>query len=849
MTQDLESELAALPVAEAVPRLRAAFEQHRNAVLEAPPGAGKSTAIPLFLLSAPWLADRKIVMLEPRRLAARAVAARMATLLGERVGETVGYRTRLESRVSPATRIEVITEGILTRRLQHDPALEEAHLVIFDEFHERSLQADLGLALCLDAQATLREDLRLLAMSATLDGTAVARLMHDAPVVRSEGRSYAVETRYVGRSRPPARIESDVARAVRSAHSSESGDILVFLPGAAEIRRVAELLSEPPLAARTRVMPLYGDLSAEAQDAAIRPAASGERKVVLATNIAETSLTIEGIHVVVDSGLVRRTRFDAPSGMDRLVTTRCSRASADQRRGRAGRLGPGICVRLWSEGEQASLAANTPAEILEADLASLSLELAAWGVADPAALRWLDPPPAAPLAQACDLLMRLGAVDRNGRITAEGRSMSALGAHPRLAHMMIRGVALGQGALACELAGILSERDLLRARGPERNADLEARIEALRSGRSPLPGFDLDPGARQRAARQRDLFQQQLGIRAQTGRSDSNQVGALLAFAYPDRIALRRGDTPRYLLANGRGAHFAEPQTLARAATIVVAELDAGERDARIYLAAALDRPEFERSHAQEIETRHEIHWNTQQQAVVARRLRSFGALALAEEPLADASAEALSAAMIEGVRELGLEALPWTRELRTWQSRVEFLRRSLPDRTADWARVDDAALLASLETWLAPFLGGVTRREHLARIDLAEALRGLLNWRQREDLGRWAPTHLAVPSGSRIAILYGEGDSPAIAVRLQEVFGLNTTPRIADGRVPVTIRLLSPAGRPVQVTQDLASFWARGYQEVRKELKGRYPKHYWPENPLEATPTRRVRPRTTDRH
>jgi ATP-dependent helicase HrpB len=844
---DLDTELAALPVAEAVPRLLAAFEQHRNAVLVAPPGAGKSSGIPLFLRSAPWLGERKIVMLEPRRLAARAVATRMATLLAERVGESVGYRTRLESRVSRATRIEVITEGILTRRLQQDPALEDTCLVVFDEFHERNLQADLALALCLDAQATLREDLRLLAMSATLDGAAVARLMNAAPVVNSPGRSFPVETRYAPRTaREPLRLEHEVVRAVRSAHASEGGDILVFLPGAAEIRRVAQLLGEPPLAPGTKIMPLYGDLPVEAQDAAIRSAARGERKVVLATNIAETSLTIEGVRVVVDSGLERRNRFDPLSGMNRLATVRCSRASADQRRGRAGRVRPGTCVRLWTEGEHATRAAHAPAEILEADLAPLALELAAWGVSDPAQLRWLDPPPAAPFAQARDLLLRLEAIDRDGRITAAGRAVAALGTHPRLAHMMVRGMALGQGAVACELAGILSERDLLRSRGSERNADVEPRVEALRTGRSPLPGFDVEPGARQRAARQRDLFRRQLGIETDTqpARFGAADLGVLLALAYPDRIAQRRGESARYLLANGRGAYFAEPQSLAGSPMLAIAELDAGEREARIYLAAALERAAFERAFAADIETRAEVHWDSRQQAVVARKLRCFGALVLTEESLVDAGRDVIAAAMTEGVRELGLEALPWTNELRAWRARIEFLRRSLPDRTAGWPAVDDATLLASLERWLAPFLDGVTRRDHLARIDLRGALQALLSWTQRGELERWAPSHLVVPSGSRIAIAYDEGDSPTIAVRLQEVFGLSTTPRIADGRVALTVKLLSPAGRPVQVTQDLESFWARGYHDVRKELKGRYPKHYWPENPLEATPTRRVRPR-----
>ena len=784
-------------------------------------------------------------MLEPRRLATRAVAARMAALCGERVGETIGYRTRLDSQISPATRIEVITEGILTRRLQRDQALEGVGLVIFDEFHERNLEADLALALCVDAQATVREDLRLLAMSATLDGVAVARLMNDAPVVSSEGRSFDVETRYKSRTaRDQPRLEHEVVRAVRAAHAAETGDILVFLPGAAEIRRVAELLGTAPLDARTSVMPLFGDLPPDAQDAAIRPAGAGRRKVVLATNIAETSLTIEGIRVVIDSGLERRNRFDPTSGMSRLTTVRCSRASADQRRGRAGRLGPGVCIRLWTEGEQSSLASHTPAEMLEADLAPLALDLAEWGVADPAELRWLDAPPAAPFAQARDLLARLEAIDGTGRITKQGRAMAALGTHPRFAHMMVRAQSREQSVLACELAGVLSERDLLRAPGRERNADLEARIEALRSGRSPLPGFDLDQGARQRAARQRDLFLRRLDIKPGSASASSTEIGGLVALAYPDRVALRRGDAGRYLLANGRGAFFAEPQALASSEMLAIAELDAGEREARIFLAASFKRTDFERLFANDIGTETQVDWDSRQKIVVARAIRSFGALVLEERPLKDAPREARDTAMLTGIHELGLDALPWSRELRSWQARVEFLRRSLPDRTADWPAVNDAALLAGLEQWLEPYLDGITRRDHLARVDLPAALHGFLTWKQCDELERLVPTHFTVPSGSRIAINYDDGGSPTVAVRLQEVFGLGETPRIADGRVPLTMKLLSPAGRPVQVTQDLASFWTRGYHEVRKELKGRYPKHYWPDDPLQATPTRRLRPR-----
>lgn len=834
-----------LPVLEALPELMNALHTRRGAVLQAPPGAGKSTGIPPALLDAAWLGGRKIVMLEPRRLAARAVAARMASVRGERLGETIGYRTRLEAQVSRATRIEVITEGILTRRLQNDPTLEGVGLVIFDEFHERNLEGDLALALCLDAQASVREDLRMLVMSATLDGAAVARLLDDAPLVTSAGRSYEVETRYTPKSRrADERLEAEVVRAVRAAHQSETGDLLVFLPGSGEIRRVADLLAQSPLATHTRVLPLYGDLSTEAQDAAIRPAPGGERKVVLATNIAETSVTIEGIRVVIDSGLERRNRFDPSSGMNRLELVRSSRASADQRRGRAGRLEPGVCIRLWTEGEQASLAAQTSAEILESDLAPLALELAEWGIQDPCALRWLDPPPPAPFAQARDLLTRLRALDSSGRITVDGRSMAALGTHPRLAHMLVRARALDTAALACELAGVLSERDLLRPRGRERNADLEARVETLRSGRSPLPDFDLDAGARNRAARQRDLLRRRLDLKEGGNPMDLSALGALVAFAYPDRIARKRDDAGRYLLANGRGAQFQHPQPLSQSPMLAIADLAGGEREARIYLAARLAAPDFDRLFADEIEVREEIVWNSRELAVVARKIRAFGSLTLDDRPLTTGSSERLVAAMIAGIRELGLSALPWTKDLRIWRARVEFVRRALPERSADWPALDDAALFGTLETWLAPFLDGITRREHLARVELSHALHALFTWKQREDLERFVPTHILVPSGSRIPIEFDAADSPSISVRLQELFGLTETPSIAEGRIPITLKMLSPAGRPVQVTQDLRSFWARGYHEVRKELKGRYPKHHWPDDPLQATPTRRARPR-----
>ena len=832
--------LPALPILAVLEALADALTRGTAAVLEAPPGAGKSTVVPLALLEAAWLASRRIVMLEPRRLAARAVAVRMADTLGEPVGRTVGYRMRLETRVSGATRIEVVTEGILARLLQEDPALEGVGLVIFDEFHERSLAADLGLALCIDAQRELRADLRLLVMSATLAGDAVAALLGGAAVVRSFGHSFPVELRHARRE--PEQLEREVANTVRRALAAGPGDALVFLPGAPEIRRVERNLLDGELPAGTRVLGLYGELAPDAQDAALAPAAPGTRKVVLATSIAETSLTIPGVRIVVDAGLARRARFDPVTGMSRLETLRVSAASAEQRRGRAGRLEPGVCYRLWTEATQRALAAATTPEILEADLAPLALDLACWGTTE-GALAWLDPPPPPQLAQARELLAELGALDAAARVTPAGRRMAALGMHPRLAHMLLAAVPLGGGTLACELAAILAERDLARTRPGERDADLRKRVELLHGG--DVAGLEADRGALKRARRLADGWARQLRAAAPAPRPESAaDAGLLLAFAYPDRIGGRRADGARYLLSNGRGAAFAGPDALASAEFLVVAELDAGGREARIHLAAPLARADLLRHFAARLQTVERIEWDRREQAVVARRERRLGALVIDESPAHDAPRERLCAAMLAGVRELGLAALPWDQAAGTLRDRLAFLHRLHgADPGNPWPDVSDAALLATLADWLGPFLDGVTRRDHLARLDLAAILAARLDYPARQALERLAPAYLVVPSGSRVAIDYSAA-APTLAVRLQEMFGLTATPTVGGGRVPLTIELLSPAGRPVQVTGDLLSFWRRGYPEVRKELKGRYPKHHWPDDPLTATPTARARPR-----
>jgi ATP-dependent helicase HrpB len=843
-----------LPINEALPALAKALAERRSVLLEAPPGAGKSTLVPLFLLGSPWLDGQKILMLEPRRIAARAVAGRMAHLLGESVGRSVGFRTRLETRISRETRIEVVTEGILTRMIQDDSGLTGIGCVIFDEFHERSLNADLGLALGLESQRNLREDLRLIVMSATLDLQPIAALLGNAPIVAASGRSFDVTTEYVAR-RPEIHLEMQTAQLVRSALREHDGDILCFLPGAAEIRRVARALEESGLDRHVRVHPLYGELDSAAQDAALSPAPTGQRKIVLATSIAETSLTIEGIRVVVDSGLRRYAEFDPTTGMSRLVTHKVSQAAADQRRGRAGRLSTGHCYRLWSEGTQASLAAQSAPEILHADLAPLALELSCWGALDAATLSWLDPPPAAPLAQARDLLRQLEAIDSAGRATAHGRSLARLGTHPRLAHMLVKAREHGAARLACDLAAILGERDILRAGAGARDADLRLRVAVLRGDVRDLPpGIALDNRAKAQAARSSAQWQREFsGARpcasgSAVSADPHESTGLLLAWAYPDRIGRARGDGGRYLLANGRGAHFAEPQALSKSEFLVAAELDGAEREARIFLAAPLRLADLEEHFPAQMLEHAEIVWDDREQLIRARRERRLGALVLESAEIRNPDPEAMQQAALTGLRQLGLAILPWTQELRQWQARVMLMRQYAVPTPEPWPDLSDAALAASLEEWATPWISGFTRREHFSRMDLGHALRGRLSYAQGAILEREAPTHFTVPSGSHVPIDYLDGEIPTLSVRLQEMFGLRQTPSVAAGRLPLLLKLLSPARRPVQITRDLVSFWNRGYHEVKKDLKGRYPKHYWPEDPYAAEPTRRARPRPPPR-
>jgi ATP-dependent helicase HrpB len=806
-----------LPVEAALPALRKALAERGAALLTAEPGAGKTTRVPLALLDCAWLDNQIIVMLEPRRLAARAAARYMAQSLGEQVGGTVGYRVRLDSKVGPKTHIEVVTEGMLTRRLQHDPELAGTGLIIFDEFHERSLEGDLGLALTLDMRAALRPDLRILLMSATLDAAPLAKLLGDALIISAPGRSFPVETRYRPRANP--RLEDDVAAAIRQALRETEGGILAFLPGEAEIRRTAERLSE--LGAGVTLHPLYGALPAEAQDRAIRPAQTGERKIVLATTIAESSLTIEGIGTVVDCGYKRAPRFDPRTGMTRLETVRISLASAQQRRGRAGRLGPGTCYRLWSEAEERGFAAQDLPEILSADLAPFCLDLAAWGAPDPAKLIFPDAPPDAAIKRATHLLRALCAIDEKGAITGEGRAMAALPLHPRLAHMVAAGQKRGEGLLACDLAALLSERDIL---GAKREADLSLRLEALQARANGTARIEAAAAQLRRIA----------GIKG--GTRNIHAAGALVSQAYPDRIAQARGARGHFRMSGGGGAVLPETDPLAGAAFLAVAETDGNATEARIFLAAPIEPGEIEALFADKIEDKDILRWDKQTQSVLARRQRLLGALVLEERALAKPDPEAVSRAMLEGVRALGLAALPWTEELRQLQARILFLRRLMPE--LDLPDLSDEGLTASIGEWLPPFLAGMTRRADLDRLDLKAALSAQIPHETLRALPRLAPERLTIPSGASVRIDYG-AETPTAEARLQELFGLLETPKIADGRVALRIALLSPAGRPVAVSQDLAGFWRGAYADVRRDLRGRYPKHLWPEDPLSASPPR----------
>ena len=822
-----------LPIDAALPELTAALRANNAAVLVAPPGAGKTTRVPLVLAAEPWAKRSekpgRILVLEPRRLAARAAAERMAHNLGERVGETVGLRVRFGSKVSRRTRIEIVTEGIFTRLILDDPMLEGVAAVLFDEFHERSLDADLGLALARDAQQGLREDLKILVMSATIDGARVAALMGSAvlggaPVIESQGKSFAVETRYVGRDARP--IEPQVADTILHAMRAEPGSLLAFLPGAAEIRRAQALLENRINDATTDIVPLYGALGGDEQARAIEPAPPGRRKIVLATSIAETSITIDGVRIVVDSGVARVPRYEPDVGVTRLETVRVSRAAADQRRGRAGRTEPGLCYRLWDEPQTAALEPFARPEILAADLSAFALDLAAWG-ADADKLAFLDPPPNAALAEAKALLTALGAIDADGRITEEGRQLRRLPLPPRLARMVVDAARLGEGMIAAEIAALISERGL----GGD-DVDMRERLGALHRDRAP------------RARDARAMAQRWAAVvEAPLRRVKSElSVGALIALAFPERIAKNRGGAAgAFVLANGRGANLDPASPLAREPFLAVAELAGSAAQGRILSAAPITLGEIEARFADRITARQDITFDATSLSLRGRNSRRLGALVLGEQPVPVMPDENTANLLAESIAALGIERLPWTKALAQWRDRVMFLRQS---EGASWPDLSDAALAASAEAWLAPALAGKTALAEFTADEFATALGEFLPWPLRRRLDAEAPVYFEAPTGSRVPIDYAGDGGPKIAIRVQELFGLDRHPAIAGGKVPLAIELLSPAQRPVQTTRDLPGFWRGSYAAVRAEMRGRYPKHPWPDDPIAATATRRAKPR-----
>lgn len=819
----------ALPIDAVLPRLLATLDASSGTVLVAPPGAGKTTRVPLALLDAKWLRpNHKIIVLEPRRLAARGAAERMAATLGEKVGETVGLRVRLGSKVSARTRIEVVTEGVFTRMILDDPELSAVGAILFDEFHERSLDADLGLALALDAKGALRPDLRIIVMSATLDGARVAKLLGDAPVIESEGRAYPVETRHLPRA-PDKRIEETMVEAILRALRADAGSVLAFLPGQGEIRRVATFL-EDRVGEDVDVAPLYGALTPAEQDRAVSPAPPGRRKVVLATSIAETSLTIEGVRIVVDSGLARVPVYEPATGLTRLVTARASRASVDQRRGRAGRTEPGVCHRLWPEAATSALEAFGKPEILAADLAGLVLDCAAWGVLDPRSLAFLDPPPGPALEEAKSMLQAISAIDADGRLTPDGRRLRALPLPPRLARMVVSAADSGAASEAARLAAVIVERGL----GGD-GADLADRIER----------FGRDRG--QRAADMRRLAE---GWARQAGEAalrssgvDPFGPGYLLALAYPDRIARARGRDGEFVLVNGRGGRLDPASALAREHYIVAAELAGSAGNARILAGAAISQEAIEALFADWIETTTSVTFERSARSLRAREMRRLGAVTLAERTLPVPANSESACILARGIAEIGLDSLPWTPALSQWRARIRFLRAAQGE---PWPDVSDEALASTAAEWLAPELNGLISLNAISADTLGRALSGLLPWELRHRLDSECPTHVEVPTGSRIPVDYEAEGGPVLAVRVQELFGLDRHPALAGGQVPLVLHLLSPASRPIQITRDLPGFWRGSWAGVRTDMRGRYPRHPWPEDPIAEPPTRRAKPRGT---
>lgn len=821
-----------LPIQTILPKLQKKIQIYNSVVLAAEPGSGKTTIVPLALLHEPWLAGKKIIMLEPRRLAARMAAQRLSELVGDKVGGLVGYRIRFARKISSKTRLEVVTEGILTRLIQSDPDLTNIGLVIFDEFHLRSLQTDLALALTLDVQQ-LRDDLKIMIMSATMDCQRISHLLGDAPIVRGQGRCFPVTSHFLPRPSQDYLVPRTV-KAIHRVLTEHKGDILVFLPGVGEIKGVQKRIQGDFLC-----LPLYGNLPQKKQDKIF--AQPNQRRVILATPIAETSLTIQGIRVVIDSGLMKTPRFSPSTGLTTLHTVTISKASAEQRAGRAGRLGPGVCYRLWTKAEDFSRPDFLTPEIIDADLTPLLLALLQWGVTDPGQLTWLDPPRPSQLKQAKTILNQLGALNKQGLLNEIGRQLATLPLHPRLGLMLLRGRDRGHGALACQLAALLQNRDLLADNDKEGSADIEDRLEILRlfsqQGGTMVQARNADPNLCRRILQEARQYQRLLNI---TGTVDSFQeAGTLLAHAYPDRLARQKPGAQQHQLSSGRGVKLAKGDHLHHAEFLVAAQVDGGKKkQGHIFMAAAISRQEIIAEHGHLLHRKEQVRW--EKTRVTADYILHLGRLELERKPLTDIAASQMMAALLDGIRQAGIACLGWQQKSRDLQARMASAHDLNPDY---WPDVSDDSLEANL-SWLAPYLAGISTLKQLKKIDPYPILLSLLSWPDQQELDRLLPTHFQVPSGSQKRLLYQPGKSPILSVRLQEMFGATTTPTVFAGKVPILIHLLSPASRPIQITKDLAGFWANTYQEVKKELKGRYPKHYWPDDPLSAPATRHVRPK-----
>ncbi len=838
------------PVENVIEEIKKALFEERKVVLQAPPGAGKTTIVPISLLHEPWLLGKKIIILEPRRIAARASAYRMAELLNERVGQTVGYHISMDRCLGHKTRIEVITEGILTRRIQNDPTLEGTGLIIFDEFHERNLHSDLGLALALECSEVFSEELRFLVMSATIDTSNISNLMGNVPVIISEGKKWPVETRYVPvkqKGTPFYDIEKQYVNTIKVVLDSEEGDILVFLPGVREIKRVESLLLKTIMTENVSIIPLFGRLSKKEQDRAIFPSSMGFRKIVLATSIAETSITIDGVSIVIDSGLMRAPRYYSGTGMSRLETVRVSHASAEQRRGRAGRTKPGVCYRLWDKSIEAVLKDYNAPEIMNTDLTGFMLELALWGVSDIHTLKLIDYPPESSIQKAQQILTDIGAINLAGKITPHGKKMATIGIHPRLAHMILKGSESGDAEIACFIAAVLSQRDFISF-VDYRESDIVIRLEILKAFHENKNYYDKNIRINKSLVMQvlKNALKYKKTISAKNDTFNLNKAGELLAFAFPERILqLRSSQEGNYLMANGMGAFIIKDDYLFSEKYLVAAELDGNAHNSKVYLAAAYSKEQLIQSFNHTFQKVENVRWDKKSKSVICKRELKYRELVISKETIENAATDIVADEMLYGIKECGISCLPWDKELRNFQARAVLIHKI--SQFDDFPDISDDALTGSMDVWLKPFLHGVTKISQLNKLNLKNILFSLFDWKTKQKVESEAPTHITVASGSRIPLKYftkenGVESSPVLAVRLQELFGMRDTPYIGNGKIPVTIHLLSPASKPVQVTKDLKSFWEKTYFEVKKELKGRYPKHYWPDDPLNAVPTNKTK-------